>query len=139
MCNAHIASRLLHLCYIKWLFICPVRWLPYSLDKSTAKGYLCNQGGTTSHFLACHILKLANKHVITLIPAYLLISMQKLTISLRKDWFKSGTCFLLSSVSSGGGSVCILSYKSTSALLHLGKSFCCFAINPIILSLEQNI
>ena len=35
------------------------------LDNSTAKGCVCNQGGTTSLFhirLTCHILNLANKH-----------------------------------------------------------------------------
>ena len=43
------------------------------LDNNTTNTYLCNQGGTTSPFLsklACHILNLANKHVITPIPAY---------------------------------------------------------------------
>ena len=44
------------------------------LDNSTAKAYLCNQGGTVSPFLsrlACQILSLTNKHGITLIPAYI--------------------------------------------------------------------
>ena len=44
------------------------------LDNSTAKAYLCNQGGTVSPFLsslACQILSLTNKHSITLIPAYI--------------------------------------------------------------------
>ena len=44
------------------------------LDNSTAKAYLCNQGGTAFAFLsrlACHILNLANKYDITLIPAYI--------------------------------------------------------------------
>ena len=44
------------------------------LDNSTAKAYLCNQGGTVSLFLsrlACQILSLTNKHSITLIPAYI--------------------------------------------------------------------
>ena len=44
------------------------------LDNSTAKVYLCNQGGTMSCFLsrqACHILSLTDKHGITLIPAYI--------------------------------------------------------------------
>ena len=43
------------------------------LDNSTAKAYLCNQGGTVSPFLsrlACQILSLTDKHSITLIPAY---------------------------------------------------------------------
>ena len=41
----------------------------------TAKGYLCNQGGTASLLLlsryACHILNMANKHGVTLITAYI--------------------------------------------------------------------
>ena len=44
------------------------------LDNSTAKAYLCNQGGTVSPFLsrlACLILSLTEKHGITLIPAYI--------------------------------------------------------------------
>ena len=44
------------------------------LDNSTAKVYLCNQGGTVSPFLfrlACWILSLTDKHGITLIPAYI--------------------------------------------------------------------
>ena len=44
-------------------------------DNSTAKAYLCNQGGTVSPFLSrlvCWILSLTDKHGITLIPAYIL-------------------------------------------------------------------
>ena len=44
------------------------------LDNSTAKAYLCNQGGTVSPFfsrLACQILSLTDKHGITLLPAYI--------------------------------------------------------------------
>ena len=44
------------------------------LDNSTAKAYLCNQGGTVSPFLsrlACQILSLTNKHGITLLPVYI--------------------------------------------------------------------
>ena len=44
------------------------------LDNSTAKAYLCNQGGIVSPFLsrlACQILSLTNKHGITLIPAFI--------------------------------------------------------------------
>ena len=42
------------------------------LDNSTAKAYLCNQGGTVSPFLsrlACWVLSLTDRHGITLIPA----------------------------------------------------------------------
>ena len=44
------------------------------LDNSTAKAYLCNQGGTVSPFLsklACWILSLTDKHGIVLLPAYI--------------------------------------------------------------------
>ena len=44
------------------------------LDNSTAKAYLCNQGGTVSPFLsrlACRIRSLTDKHGITLLPAYI--------------------------------------------------------------------
>ena len=44
------------------------------LDNSTAKAYLCYQGGTVSPFLsrlACQILSLTDKHGITLLPAYI--------------------------------------------------------------------
>ena len=43
------------------------------LDNSTAKAYLCNQGGTVSPFLsrlACQTLSLTDKHGITHIPVY---------------------------------------------------------------------
>ena len=44
------------------------------LDNSTAKAYVCNEGGTVFLFLSifvCHILSLANKHGISVIPAYI--------------------------------------------------------------------
>ena len=42
------------------------------LGVNIAKAYLCNQGGTSlSSRLACHILNVANKNGITLIPAYI--------------------------------------------------------------------
>ena len=44
------------------------------LDNSTAKAYLCNQGGTISSFLSrltCWILSLTDKHNITIILAYI--------------------------------------------------------------------
>ena len=48
------------------------------LNTSTANAYLCNQGGTVSHFLsrvACHILNPADKYSITLIPVYIPIHL----------------------------------------------------------------
>ena len=43
------------------------------LDSKTIKAALCSQGGTASLLsrLACHILNLANKHGVTLVPAYI--------------------------------------------------------------------
>ena len=48
------------------------------LDNSTAKAYLCNQGGTESLFLcrlACQILSLVDEHGITLISVYTLADL----------------------------------------------------------------
>ena len=61
------------------------------LDSKTAKAYLFNQGGTASLLsrLACHILNLADKHGITLIPAYILTHLNVEAISsgqLRLDF-----------------------------------------------------
>ena len=59
------------------------------LDISTAKGYICNLGGTVSHSLsklACHILNLTNKHCAALMQhTYLTLSVWKLIISCRQD------------------------------------------------------
>ena len=77
MCRVHIAlqepqaiAMMLHQMafhlYDKVVALC--------LDNSTAKAYLCNQGGTVSPFLsrlACWILNLTNKHDITLNIAYI--------------------------------------------------------------------
>ena len=44
------------------------------LDNSIAKASVCNQSGTASLFLSsisCSIYNMADKHVITLIPAYI--------------------------------------------------------------------
>ena len=54
------------------------------LDIRTAKAYICNQDGTVFLILsrlACNILNLAYKHVVTLIPTYISItSMWKLCL-----------------------------------------------------------
>ena len=55
-------------------FCLSVKVVALHLDNSTAKVYLCNQGGTVSPFLsglACQILSLTDKHGITLFPAYI--------------------------------------------------------------------
>ena len=59
------------------------------LDNSTAKAYLCNQGGTVSPFLsrlACQILSLTNKHGITLLPAYIPTHLNVEADFLSQDW-----------------------------------------------------
>ena len=77
MCRAHIALQELQVIAMmlhRMAFCLSGKVVALHLDNSTAKAYLCNQGRTVSHFLsrlACQILKLTNKHGITLIPAYI--------------------------------------------------------------------
>ena len=75
MCRAHIVlqellpiTMMLH----RMAFHLSGNEVALHLDSSTAKAYLCKQGGTMSPFLsrlACWILSLTDKHSITLIPA----------------------------------------------------------------------
>ena len=73
LCRAHITLQELWaiammLCRMAFHFSGKV--VALHLDNSTAKAYLCNQGGTVSPFLsrlACQILCLSNKHGITLL------------------------------------------------------------------------
>ena len=68
MCRAHIAlqelqaiAMMLH----RMAFHLSGKVVAMYLDNSTAKAYLCNQGGTLSPFLsrlACQVLSLTNKH-----------------------------------------------------------------------------
>ena len=77
MCRAHIAlqelqaiAMMLH----RMAFHLSGKVVALHLDNSTAKAYLCNQGGTVSPFLsrlACWILSLTDKHGITLIHTHL--------------------------------------------------------------------
>ena len=80
MCRAHIAlqelqaiAMMLH----RIAFHLSGKVVALHLDNSTAKAYLCNQGGRVSPFLsrlACQILSLlslTDKHSITFIPAYI--------------------------------------------------------------------
>ena len=77
LCRAHIAlqelqAAVMMLC--RMAFCLSGKVVTLYLDNSTAKAYLCNQGGTVSPFLsrlACQILSLTDKHGITLIPAYI--------------------------------------------------------------------
>ena len=77
LCRAHIAfqelqaiAMMLH----RMVFHISDKTVALHLDNSTAKAYLCNQGGTVSPFLsrlACQMLSLTDKHGITLLPAYI--------------------------------------------------------------------
>ena len=77
LCRAHIALQELQAVAIMLprLALClSGKVVALHLDNSTAKAYLCNQGGTVSPFLsrlACQILSLTDKHGITLLPAYI--------------------------------------------------------------------
>ena len=77
VCRAHITlqdlqaiAMMLH----RMAFCLSGKVVALHLDNSTTKAYLCNQDGTVSPLLsklACLILSLTNKHVITLIPTYI--------------------------------------------------------------------
>ena len=92
MCRAHIAlqelqaiARLLH----RIAFHLSGKVVALHLDNSTAKAYLCNQGGTVSPFhsrLACLILGLTDKHGITLIPACIPTHLNVEASYLSQDW-----------------------------------------------------
>ena len=77
VCRAHIALQELQAVAMmlqRMAFYLSGKVVALHLDNTTAKSYLCNQGGTVSPFLfrlACWILSLTNKHSITLIPAYI--------------------------------------------------------------------
>ena len=102
------------------------------LDKSTAKAYLCNQGGTVSPFLsslACQILSLTDKHGVLLFQhTFLPISMGRPIICpgigcLQSCISPSGGSISFSSLgSTRNGSAGILPYHSMPSLLHLGNS-----------------
>ena len=77
LCGAHIALQELQaiaMMLYRMAFQLSSKAVALHLGNSTAKAYLCNQGGTVSPFLsrlASWILSLTNKHGITLIPAYI--------------------------------------------------------------------
>ena len=77
LARAHIALQELQAVAIKlcrMAFHLSGKVVALHLDNSSAKAYLCNQGGTVSPFLsrlACQILSLTDKHGITLLPAYI--------------------------------------------------------------------
>ena len=77
MCRAHIALQELQALVMmlhRMAFNLSGKVVALYLDNSTAKAYMCNQGGTVSPILsklACWILNLTDKHGITLISAYI--------------------------------------------------------------------
>ena len=101
------------------------------LDNSTAKTYLCNQGGTVSPFLSrlvCWTLSLTDKHSITLIPAYIHTHLNVDADYLSWGWLllewhllpkmaQAALCLWVYQ----GGSAGILPYHSVPVLLHLGN------------------
>ena len=76
LCRDHIALQELQAVVVmlcRMAFCLSGKVVALHLGNSTAKAYLCNQGGTVSLFLsrlACQILSMTNKHGITL-PAYI--------------------------------------------------------------------
>ena len=77
MCRAHITLQELQAVA---MILCGMalhlsgKVVALHFDNSTAKPYLCNQGGTVSPFLsrlACQILSPTDMYSITLIPAYI--------------------------------------------------------------------
>ena len=77
LCRAHIVLQELQtiaMMLCSMAFHLSGKVVALHLDNSTAKAYLCNQGGTVSPFLsrmACWILSLTDKHGIIPIPAYI--------------------------------------------------------------------
>ena len=136
MCRAHIALQELQaiaMMLCRMAFHLSGKVVALHLDNSTAKAYLCNQGGTVSPFLsrlACWILSLTDKHGITLIPAYIPthLNMEVDYLSLGLDASRVASSPLGGSGSfsplgpSRGGPAGIFSFHSMPALLHLGIS-----------------
>ena len=63
------------------------------LDNNAAKAYSCNQGGTVFLSLsrpAFHILNLASKHAVTLIPAYIYMYPLGVEANHGESWFQKG-------------------------------------------------
>ena len=90
--RAHIALQELQAVAVmlcKMAFHLAGKVVALHLDNSTAKAYLCNQGGTVSPFLsrlACWILSLTDKHGITLLPAYIPTHLNVEADFLSQDW-----------------------------------------------------
>ena len=77
--------------------------------------------------LACHILNLADKHGITLIPAYIPIHPNEKAIMMKAgtrmaSYSSHNSSGISTLISTGGRCVSILIYQPISALFHLGRS-----------------
>ena len=136
LCRAHIVlqefqdiAMILH----RMAFHLSGKVVALHLDNSTAKAYLCKQGGTVSPFLsslACQILSQTDKHGITPIPAYIPTHLNVEADYLSQDWLFPEwhllpqviyAAFLLLGPS-GDGPAGIVLFYSMPALLHLRNS-----------------
>ena len=135
MCRAHIALQELQAVVMmlhRIAFCLSSRVVALPLENSTAKAYLCNEGGTVSHFLsrlACQILSLMTSILLLLIQhTFLPISMWRPIICPGSDASRvasspSGGSSSFSPLGSmRGGSAGTLLYHSVPALLHLQNS-----------------
>ena len=92
MCRAHIALQELQaitMMLCRMAFHLSGKVVALHLDNSTAKAYLCNQGGRLSSFLSrlpCQILSLTEKHGIPLIPGYIPTHFNVEADYLSHDW-----------------------------------------------------
>ena len=101
MPQVHIALQevqAIALMLYRMAFLLSGKVVSFHLDNSTAKTHLCNHGGRTSVFLsrpACHILNLANKHAVNLIPACVPTNLSVEADYLSwEGWFWSNLFFL---------------------------------------------
>ena len=99
MVKVHIAffknSRMLPSCCVKWHFSFPPWCLPYIWTIILLKLiYIIKVVQHLLSRLACHILNLAKKHGITLIPAYKPTHLNVEAISQGEGWCQGGTCLL---------------------------------------------
>ena len=92
LCRAHIALQELQavaMMLCRMAFYLSDKVVALHLDNSTAKAYLCNQGGTVSPFLArlaCQIFSLTSEHGITLNAAYIPTHINVEVDYLSQNW-----------------------------------------------------
>ena len=137
LCRAHIALQELHAVAIilhRMAFCLSGKVVALHLDNSTAKAYICNQGGTVSPFLsrlACQILSLTSMVLLFFQLTFLPTSMWRWIIYPGIGCFQSGTFSLrwlrqlLPLGPSRGGPAGFFSFYSMPALFHFGNSTAC--------------